>query len=757
MASFSVQYIFDFVVKNLGSLSGVGPTAQKMAGAVNAAGAAANGMAAALEKSGAAGSAAAAGYRAATSAAREYAAAANSAAKSAASGAAGRGGPMVFAGGMRYEAKEAARLDRLQNNMIARAEAKAEMKRMGLEGSGGGATVIGAGGRLMNAWAGIELARMGLHGIDKTVQHVADLDTQRRKLALALGSTPEAYADADAAVVKAKQLAARYTNTTAAENMKILDDLRANYPEGIHELTNEMLEPFVKLHSFFKSYKGGKHAGEAEKSLQDINTAIRSGELGGNVTAKQAAEWAEQLSVMRVVYGDKLKIDEFFKAQKAARYSLPGTSDRFKTSVFPAMVQAMGIGAGVASATTFNKMIGGITVHQSTAEFWRELGLVNMDQVRLKKGKIDPSSLAGKNWVKGGDLYATDPDYFMTDVLLPALARSGKVTGLTPEVATSLAKSYHALDAMGVGRELQKFVKEPSFVQALAPLGKDRNAVQQFFLGMERLASFAKDQDQVDRVRRGGISFDNYDTAKQSVSAQWDALLNSMFGKDSMGVMISGLHGLAGALRALSDTVTRAKNGPLGAFFPKEPGGLLGGGINGTDAAAFGAVRRLFGAGGRQSDFNLALDIMRMREAGGGLDTFANSMPVSLDAAQTAMRRSQEAARTWSIHQQMMRGQPDEAAPGWFDRMFPNWGGPRDIHDWSQPATRAFDVPQTAQASMVPQAVTVTTDVKTEVQGSVTVNITGQVNAPINQTATAPISGAGRGTAQSSVGGPATP
>lgn len=430
----------------------------------------------------------------------------------------------------------------------------------GRGGSGGFFAGGGGGGALskaMHAYFALEIGKMGVHAVDHVIGRVGDVDAMRAKLRYSLGSTPEASDLADQAVAKAKEISGQYRNTTVLENLRIMDDLRANLPESFSQIIGEYAGTFSKLHSFLKTWRGGKHSGDIEKSLHDIDIAVRSGELGGNVTGAEMAKWAEMLAIQRAWYGEKFNLDQFFTAQKSARYSLPGTSDRFKMAVFPAMIQAMGPSAGVALATSFNKMVGGITMHQTTLDAWDRLGLVDRSKVKYGKGgHIDTKSVAGKDWVIGGDLYKTDPDLFVTRHLLPALAREGRVKALTPETAKQISEAYAANDAHALSKLLPPIVKDTNLMQALAPLGKTQNAVQNLYIMIERMASIARDVQGLEGIRTGkDAALDTYDKAKQEVSAQANRLLISATGKDFMGAINAAMAAVASMMGGAADVI----------------------------------------------------------------------------------------------------------------------------------------------------------------------------------------------------------
>lgn len=139
--------------------------------------------------------------------------------------------------------------------------------------------------RLWHAWFGVELARMGVHAVDAAVTHsrAGDVEAMLEKLRFALGPNSEALVQGS--YDEAFRLSGVYKNTTVLENLKILDDLRANLPEKFEHFLDPkegLFAPFVRLHGFFKAWEGGAHAHTGEKVLQDISAAIRAGELLGN-------------------------------------------------------------------------------------------------------------------------------------------------------------------------------------------------------------------------------------------------------------------------------------------------------------------------------------------------------------------------------------------------------------------------------------------------------------------------------------------
>ncbi|KAB2919920.1 MAG: hypothetical protein F9K29_03410 [Hyphomicrobiaceae bacterium] len=412
----------------------------------------------------------------------------------------------------------------------------------------------GGGGFLnkaFGAWFGAQLGSMAVHGADHLVGRAASVDTMREKMRYALGGDLNAV---EAAYQKAFELSGRYKNTSVAENLKIIDDLRANLPESFDHILKESTEPFVRLHGFFKAWEGGRHVAKGEQALKDISIAIRSGELMGNLSGADLAHHAQQVAAARIVFGEKFKLSEYFMAQKVAAAAINAADDTFKHVDFPVLVQALGQRAGMGLATLYNKTVGGIMVRQNSAELWRELGMVDMSQVRLdKKGRIDPRSLVGKNWLKGGDLAGTNPTEWINRVLIPHLAPK---VGFDGELwkKTWEAGAVHRL------AQLQKAIDRNKLSKVLAGLGYDRTAVMEMDELILRAPNILRDREQMKKVLRDIEKYASYDKAKQAFGAQVDRLFLALTGKEFTPAIVGMIDELAAAVSRLADA---ANGNPL--------------------------------------------------------------------------------------------------------------------------------------------------------------------------------------------------
>lgn len=454
---------------------------------------------------------------------------------------------------------------RAENAKIDRDAAAWTAKQEAAAKKAGGGGMFGVGGsRLLHAYMGYHLARGAAHGVDHTLTRVGDVDTMRQRLQASLGGNA---VEADAAVAKAHELSGKYRNTSVLENLKIIDDLRANLPEEFSHVLSETAEPFVKMHSFFKSWNGGKHAAEGERALQDISAAIRSGELTANMTGEQLADYTKNLAAARVIMGDKFKLHDYLTMTRQANIDLAGASKIFQMVDAPVLAQAMGAPrAGTALQSIGQRLVAGNRIQNQVAEGWRALDLVDLSVLSKsdfnKKGEIIGSHLKGKKWLKDSDLLASRAtDYVMTR-LMPALEKNG----FTALKGAEMAKAWQDKNVNKLTHLLADFAKGEGNLAELrrrmGPLASDPMLAKALETLFERSGAILREEERIAQAQTENLK--TYDAAKQKMKAQADRLLQTLTGKDFMA-------NVAGAFDAIGDFFARtadqaaaimAKNSP---------------------------------------------------------------------------------------------------------------------------------------------------------------------------------------------------
>lgn len=417
-------------------------------------------------------------------------------------------------------------------------------------GVAGGGSSAGMMDKMWTAFGAYYLAKTAGHAIGSMVAGPSEVYSIRKRMEMTLGGDDAAKSTVAEAYQKAYDLSGKYKNTRVAENLKIIDDLRANLPETMHHIISDATEPFVKMHSILKSLNAdGKHKGSADKALGAVSTAIRSGELAQNLTGEQLAKHVQSIVAAQLTFGHKYDINKVFTAQKAAGVAYTASDDVFKYVYFPALEQVMGQRAGTGLQTLYNKLVGGIMVRQAMAERWRDLGLVDMDQVKLnKKGQIDQKSLVGNKWLKDSDVLGRNVVDWMMGTLMPALGRSGKVGGLDGE---AFAKAWADKNTEKLVETFNK-IDKADMQRVLAGLGYDRTAIQEMSEIIGRAAGMARDLKNMEVAVKGientNAQMKDLGTAMERVKAQADRMWQSVMGP--------AMPALTGAAEKLGDVMS---------------------------------------------------------------------------------------------------------------------------------------------------------------------------------------------------------
>lgn len=476
-------------------------------------------------------------------------------------------------------AKNAAKIEQMQIAMLNKQEAKKQLQQQGLiPGPTEKPGLLSRGTNLLGTWI---MGAMGVHAADKLITRAGEVDALKNRMHMALGNREEV----EHAYDKAFALSGKYQNTTVAENLKIIDDLRANLPEKMHHVIDESTEPFVKLHSFFKSLDGGKHAGNSHAALKDIGAAIRSGELIGQMTGADLAAHAQAIATARIQFGDKFKVTEYFQATQKAMVPLTAANETFKHVDFPMMVQRMGINAGVAINSLNQKLVGGIRL-KGAADAWERAGMLDPEFVRTKlmrnkDGSINSKSLIGQKWIAGSDEMAQNPLDWSVNRLIPGLERLGS-EGVD---AKGIQQAWKAGDFEKL-TGLIKQIKRTDMTRLLSGLGYDQNSVRALEALVVDLPSALRDRQGVQRAIKDTEVYDSYEKSKQRLAAQAERFWISLAGKEFVPWVTDSLNKVAGAFGRASEIM---KDNPVARQAVKW--GAAAAGILAVTAALRGLAR----------------------------------------------------------------------------------------------------------------------------------------------------------------------
>ena len=478
---------------------------------------------------------------------------------------------------MRINARNAAQMETMERNWSKATKARMEQEEAAAikaqerakKAAGGRFSGNHLGNAFMTAWLGENIVLSGMHSADHAIRQAADVDTMMRKISMSQGGGAAGQSVANDAYRKAFDLSGKYKNTTVEENLKIINDLRANLPENIHHVIGEATEPFVKLHGFLKAWEGGKHAGGAEKALQEVGIAIRSGELMGNLSSDQLAMHVNNIAMSKIAFGDKFKLSEYFTAQKSASAAINAADDTFKYVDFPALVQALGSRAGTGLATLYNKTVGGIMMPQSSANVWDAFGMVNQGNVVYGKGGIQTSSLKNNEWLKNGEVAGRNFTEWMMGTVVPAIGGVNATTKYAAEKGVkgldgqAFAKVWDDVKnartqseaESGIAKltDMTKHIDRNSLSKVLAALGYNQKAIMEMEEIVLRAGAIARDRRSMELVRQNEMEFKDYSEALQEVSSQANRAWLAMTGRDFVPWISQNLRAVGEWLTSVGD------------------------------------------------------------------------------------------------------------------------------------------------------------------------------------------------------------
>lgn len=435
-------------------------------------------------------------------------------------------------------------------------------------------------GRVKMALAGVGSIMAGhaiLGGVGSLVEHGNKLVKIQQDMAQAGASQIQIQE----ALNKSLELTAKYRNMGVTETMKLINDSRGIFgdmDEGV-----KFAESVTKSGSFLKAYMGGEAGGNAEKSLRkELDAALKSGELSSKLKPAEMEKHIQELTAMKVAFGDQLKIGQYLTAQRNAKQSLRSTDDAFRYGMFPAMVQENGPNAGTMLMTAFSKIVNGTGNRTRSLEKMAELGLLNKDEILYGKDG-HAKGLKDANAIVNNKEAAMNFASYVNGTIKPMLEKQ--------------------LDKEGVHGDLERQIRTGQLVGQMWP---DRQAAQAISEMLQQFTKFSKDakliQDAYQKLQGGGAEkyVDNsYEGQKQAFETQWDNFLQLM-GAPLVGRATEMLSQLNSALSGMTQWAAAnpemAKNigtalAALGAGLTALGVVLLGGAI----VAAIGAGGWLIG------------------------------------------------------------------------------------------------------------------------------------------------------------------
>lgn len=441
------------------------------------------------------------------------------------------------------EARLRAEIERTTGALVAREGA---VKRQG-HAAAGKSSMMGE----IVPWVGPVL----LGGAKKMAMSGAELQHSNNQLAK-LSLSPD---DISAINDRALALSTKYGNVTQTAGVDMFKELRSVVTTPSEAL--QVLDPMMAAASVLNA---SDPSGEMSKNLTDL---VKGAENLG--AAKDPARlvrlidgWTKAMQVMGHTINPE-GVYEFAKYTRAAGASL---SDRFLMTTGMSLSQEMGgSSAGNSMAMLYSQLAGGFqNSHGALKEFVR-LGLIGANEVDyLKNGEAKQLKSGVKpKWLNQAD---HDPDYFLWNTILPAMAKHGisRPEDVLPEI------------------------------RRLFPNRSESDAMTKLFVQREQYAAHAAMYESATGLAGAKLNADDPLTGLSSLGAQLETFA---------GVLTSPIMKDAGnALTAMASEIGEWSKG-LAAFQKEHPTAAKGvaGGVLGA-AAGVGAwltTKLLTGIGGR--------------------------------------------------------------------------------------------------------------------------------------------------------------
>jgi hypothetical protein len=409
-------------------------------------------------------------------------------------------------------------------------------------------------GRFRMALGGMAAAFAGDH-IVRSMAKIVDHGGELLKIQNQMRAGGWNATDTEHATDKAFKLSAQYRTISTAQILEMQKEMAPVLGDRHHAY--EIAEVMTKMQVSMQGVLGTEKAASFNKQIRD---AVRAGELSGNALQPERFEkYLETMTRALNAFGGTVTPSDFFMATKYGRAASLNWSDRFTGEVLPTIMQELGSNSsGTAFMTMYSAIIGG-RMRQKSIDKWDELGLID-------RTKLDPNNLTAEGRIKsispqafvGSRMMMTDPDKWISEVVLPAMIKKGVLSpaGLEAIKAGNIKE--------GAGEEARKQITE-----YVALLFGDRTAAGMADILALQLRKLDRDAKLVREADKDGSRFmtDDYNMSKTAVSTQWEQLSQVLAGPmmkeatDALNALAKGISGFREELRTMPAVTTAAVKG----------------------------------------------------------------------------------------------------------------------------------------------------------------------------------------------------
>ena len=230
-------------------------------------------------------------------------------------------------------------------------------------------------------------------------------------------------------------IAARYPSVPQSEVMHSLRTART--VTGSYEEAENIVEPLTRLRVIAQATRPGE---SSEDMREEFDKLVKALEIAGVATDdKKLHSYINDIAKSLNAFGDQLKPEDYFDMLRYGRQASSKISERFLMTTLATLGTEFG-GSNIGTALSgFNQAVVGNRFTHTAALGFVDMGLIP-DQwlARTKTGEIKGIKPGGH--VKDWELAQTDPDLWIKQDLLPAMAAKG-ITG-DNEIAARIGQLF---------------------------------------------------------------------------------------------------------------------------------------------------------------------------------------------------------------------------------------------------------------------------------------------------------------------------
>ena len=218
-------------------------------------------------------------------------------------------------------------------------------------------------------------------------------------------------------------LAAKYPSVPQSEIMHSLRTART--VTGSFDEATDVLEPLTKLRVIAQAASPGT---SAEDMRAEFDKLVKALEVAGVAQDKpRLNSYINDVAKSLNAFGDQIKPEDYFDMLRYGRQASSRISERFLMTTMATLGSEFG-GSNIGTALSgFNQAVVGNRFTHTAALGFAQLGLIDdKDLARTKTGEIK-GILPGRH-VKDVQLAQSDPDLWIKQDYLPALAKAGITT-----------------------------------------------------------------------------------------------------------------------------------------------------------------------------------------------------------------------------------------------------------------------------------------------------------------------------------------